>query len=206
MEYAAGDFLIGLNFLARVLQEPPSQQFLHEMRPLAGQIFAWPGASPDFPELMLKMLEKDSEKLATELAEEHLRLFTGPFPVVPLWESVWLENDGLLFGKKTLEAESLFLDWNVANDNPATEPLDHLGFELGLLAWLLELQENAPNSRSLSGKTPFEGISALLKGHILLYAPQVLEKIPTQAQTPFYRLVASNGLALLNTLASLPHP
>ena len=173
------------------------------MRPLCTQIFAWPGASSDLVPTLQAELEKDLPSLADTLAEEHARLFTGPSPVVPLWESVWVERDKLLFGAKTLQVEELFADWNLANGNPDREPLDHLGFELGFLAWLMDLAENDSRERSHSGHAPEDSSKALFNIHINAFAPQVLKKVSEETTSNFYKIIAQNGLKMLETLNSV---
>lgn len=172
------------------------------MREYGHSLLAWPGAMEKSCLAIYRELEQKPETLAGNLAEEHSLLFTGPDPLVPLWESVWLEREKLLFGKRTEQIERLFADWGLSNSDPDKNPLDHLAFEMGLLAWLIDLAAHDPCALSESGQNVKIAIKTLLHDHIMAFAPAVLVRMTEKAVSPFYRGIAENALLMLNNLAS----
>lgn len=205
-------YIIGLNFMGRVLQEPPHERFLRQMEDLVSQISAWPCMKVENGEPMLPrnaFLETGSSLAAKSIAADHLRLFSGPEPLVPPWASVWLERDALLFGSTTDAVRAVYDDWGVQIANAGHEPEDHLGFELSFMGYLLDVMKNNPLAASRSGVTPENALNTFLNESVMAFAPLVLEKASRCAKTPFYKYGCAHALALLENLrkdiASLSH-
>lgn len=186
------EYLVGLYFMARILQRAPDADFARQMAQFASELFDWPGVEAEEAAAMRAAVGEGL--LAPRLAEDHARLFSGPDPLAPPWESVWLEREGLLYGEKTEEARRFYLDWKI--DAPANEPADHLGFELAFLAWLLD----RPEDYSISGMSAADAASLILHEHIMAYAPLVLEQAAKRANTSFYKQASLNCLAMLRDL------
>ncbi len=189
--------LLALNFLARVFQEAPDKDFLLELASLAQEFSKWPRLDCNAPQLYT---ETNLEACVKELAAEHLRLFSGPSPLVPFWESVWLEREKLLFGERTDQVYATYADWGIAISNAGHDPEDHLGLELAFLAYLLGLKQTDPNAHSASGVPIDAAIKEFLTVHLLAFAPQALELAQSHAQTDFYKASCAHCLALLENL------
>lgn len=168
------DYIIaGLHYLGRVLQEPPDAVFLTETASLSA--------------LLPCPLSADPEDVATEAAADHLRLFSGPDPLTPPWESVWREKDKLLFGETTAQIARLYADWGLEIQGEGHAPQDHLGLELSFLAWLLECALN--DMLSLSGMPALSAARMLMEEHILQFAPQLLAEAQRHASSDYYRQI-----------------
>lgn len=71
------------------------------------------------------------------LSQEFTRLFLGPAaPVAPLWESVYADNDHLLFTQTTLDVRETYRTAGYVASAYPKEADDHLAIELDFLAAL----------------------------------------------------------------------
>lgn len=143
----------------------------------------------------------DIDEYLSDMAADHLRLFSGPNPLAPLWESVWLEKDNLLFGERTDEVADFYIQWGLVSTKANSEPPDHLGLELSFLAYLLrchggyEIYDNNDNA----GKAAIK----FLDQHVLKFALPVLEKSVIYADTKFYKWIVKNTLTMLENLRQI---
>lgn len=196
MQDSLDAYLVGLNFMARILQEAPNEPFLEQMTAFGAEVCAWPGVAAD----KQAKLQRAACEPRLALAEDHARLFAGPSPLAPPWESVWLEREKLLFGERTAQIARLYADWGLAS--AAHEPPDHLGLELAFLAMLLELASQKPEGPASTGQAALDTAKLLLGEHILQFAPALLKAASQAAQSGFYAQAAANCLAMLEQLES----
>lgn len=71
------------------------------------------------------------------LRDEFTRLFLGPaMPVVPLWESVQMDNDHLMFSQTTLDVREAYRATGFEASAYPKEADDHLAIELDYMAAL----------------------------------------------------------------------
>lgn len=197
------EYMVALQYMGRVLQSPPDVEFLEATGDIPAEFANW----PVFAGLDAECLAKPESvaNIATfqkRLAEDHLLLFSGPEAIAPPWESVWRERDKLLFGECTAQVASLYADWALAIIDGRRQPEDHLGLEISFLAWLLQNKLEHPGILAQSGQTLDEAIAGILNGHILEFAPQVLEKAAANATTAYYAAVCKLCMALLEGLRS----
>lgn len=182
-------WLAALNFFASIMREPPPAVFLAKVTEenLFDHFLQWscfgPDSESDINILRLDAKGRDAGGWATKLAEDHLRLFSGPHPLSPPWESVWCERDGLLFGEQTEKVRHIYQTWGLAAENEGREPEDHLSMELGFLAFLLSL---SPDARSASGSSPGTDLRAFLRDHCGTWMPQCLATASENAESVFY--------------------
>lgn len=123
-----------------------------------------------------------------QLHWDYTRMFIGPFalPALP-WESSYVRKDGLLFQGTTMEVRKLYDKYGVAVRDFNIEADDHVGLELDFMYHLNEL------CLSLCQESDFEKIKELieeqskfLQNHLLLFVPQLCEKMISAANTSFF--------------------
>lgn len=190
--------------LARLYRDPPEAALLAELAGL-DLAEAWPfapgdpGAGYGFAALGAALADPDRAKLSRELTAEHLRLFVGPgMPLVPLWGSVYLDEENLLLGESTLQLEAFLARAGLAPNLENREPLDHLGLLLWALGALLE--------RQAAGRAAPEDCAGplreLLQAHLSPWTPRCLELLAEKAESPFYHGLGELTAALLQGLAA----
>ncbi|MBR2789509.1 MAG: molecular chaperone TorD family protein [Eggerthellaceae bacterium] len=123
-------------------------------------------------------LEGEGGGLA-HLRDEFTRLFLGPAaPIAPLWESVYLDNDHLLFSRTTLEIRELYKTAGFAAGAAPKEADDHLAIELDFMAALAKRTAEALSAgdRALaSAYTVYQ--KAFLEQHLTRFVPQIIEQL-----------------------------
>lgn len=144
--------------------------------------------------------EDDMHGLYLQLHLDHLRLFSGPTPMAPPWESVWCEKDKLLFGKHTEEVFNFYAAWEVVIENAGHDPEDHLGLELAFALFLLQAMHGGQSVMSDQGQTPHEALLFFLERHILAWAGLCLKKASKEAESVFYQKVPELCWVMLNNL------
>lgn len=151
---------------------------------------SWPFGAPD-------ELDRIGADMAAALArpdvmasliEEHQRLFIGPDHLdAPPWGSVYLDEEGTLFGdshlalRRFLDAEGVFLQ------TTQHEPEDHIGLLFWAAAWLAEARRPVALRR-------------LLDEHILNWSEVYLTLFAKAARQPFYRALERLASLSLNSL------
>lgn len=187
--------------LAHLYQEPPDAPLLAELARL-DLAAEWPlphsaGSKLAFAALRKALAEKDFETLRQELRDEHMLLFIGlGMPLVPLWGSVFLNEENLLMGESTLKLEAFLADAGLGATLQGREPLDHLGLCLSALAVLLGRLPCGPAEGEAADR-----LKEFLAQHLSPWVPRCLELLAERAQSPFYRAVGELTAALLGSLA-----
>lgn len=127
-------------------------------------------------ECLLTMQQRIQEGKDT-LFEEYRRLFVGPAKkVAPPWGSVYTDPDQVLFGASTIDFK-LFLARNgIEISVSPTEPVDHFGVMLQLMAWIARNKEDL--------------LDEYLSKHFLTWATHFLEIVEREAQDAFYKACA----------------
>ncbi len=132
-----------------------------------------------------------SQNLAEDiLAKEFQALLIGPNTLAaPPWASVYLQEDGLLFGESTLRLIHFCKTHDIKIDTTMNEPPDHFGLLLWICALVLE------NDREDLLKT-------LLAEHLLPWSARFLSLFKDAAkESPFYSACASLATISLHFLA-----
>lgn len=153
---------------------------------------AWPfGASDELERIGADMATALSGPEAMEtLREEHQRLFIGPDHLdAPPWGSVYLEEEGTLFGDSTLALRQFLEAEGVALQTEQHEPEDHIGLQFWAAAWLAE------------AKRPI-ALRYLLNEHILCWSNAYLAEFGGTARHPFYRALERLARLTLDALQS----
>lgn len=128
-------------------------------------------------------LEDEQEE---SLAEAYQRLFVGPNTLpAPLWGSVYLDKENVLFGNSTLRLRRWLRSNGIDAQHDRNEPEDHIGTLLMMVAWLAEERQGGL-------------VEQLLTKHLLPWAPRYLELLLANAQHPFYLGLAQLAQITLN--------
>jgi putative dimethyl sulfoxide reductase chaperone len=90
--------------------------------------------------LIKKGIESLNSKEDEELAmQEFNRLFVGPDMLpAPLWESVYLGREHLLFEEETLKVRECYHEYGLSFVQENNEPDDHIVIELEFLSYLIQ--------------------------------------------------------------------
>lgn len=130
-------------------------------------------------------LEQDFDGLHWDFT----RMFIGPTRLpAPIWESAYVNNEGLIFQEETLRVRRLYLENNLMSLQHHREADDHLGLELDFMYQLSKLSidlVNETNTNQLE-KVLFDQ-SSFLKNHLLNWTPMFSEKVIKHAETQFYK-------------------
>jgi TorA maturation chaperone TorD len=138
-----------------------------------------------------------------ETKNEYQRLFIGPRPIpAPLWESVFLDKDHLLFGEDTLNVRRFYATCGLEFSERYAYPDDHISVELEFMCRLNNSAIKIITKPSFDDSlTEFYSICSLqlnfLEHHILRWVPQSFSLQLLHVSTLIYE-----GLAEL--LATFP--
>lgn len=188
--------------LSRLYQEPLDAPILEELVRL-DLTAAWPfilnsGTKRSFDVFKKTLESKDMEITRQELRDEHMLLFIGiGMPLVPLWGSVYLDEENLLMGKSTYELETFLSRAGLGITIKRREPLDHLSLALSAVSiFLVRLTEQSKNGGDAEPE-----LRELLETHLSPWVPRCLELLAEQAQTPFYRAIGELTATMLSGLS-----
>ncbi|MBN1535405.1 MAG: molecular chaperone TorD family protein [Anaerolineales bacterium] len=129
-----------------------------------------------------------------QIRDDHMRLFIGIGKMlVPPWESVYFNENHLLFQEQTLRVRNWYRRFGLESEKIFKEPDDHIGLELSFVAYLTKLALQALVEQD---KEKFEQLlkaqSIFLHEHLLAWGYDWCELMMDNAETDFYK-----GLALL---------
>jgi len=135
---------------------------------------------------------RDHDETLEDLRLDYTHLFVGPGNVlVPPCESVYFNNERLIFQEETLQVRHWYRRFGLESINLYKEPDDHAGLELAFLAHLaqlaLEAIEQADEARL---NEVLDAQKQFLIDHVGRWIPTWCDLITTHAQTDFYRGLA----------------
>lgn len=209
-EILLGEVLL-FGVLSQITQRDPKQEWLQKL--IAEDVFADSPLEGDHPDLVdgLRRLHEWCQANTAGIPDEELaalradftRLFVGiGKPVSPPWESVYFNEDRMIFQEQTLQVREWYRRFGLEAEKLYHEPDDHVGLELSFLAYLAglcltALQDNneAEFERALQAQCKF------LYEHPLTWIPYWCGLVEKHARTDFYRGLASLVRGSLYTLA-----
>lgn len=127
--------------------------------------------------------------------QDYFLLFEQSPPRCRPWESVWRDEAKLLFDEKTFQVREWYTRFGLRAPSYNREPDDHLGLELGFLAYLLDLAKEEDDQ--IKFHELMEGIGTFLQNHPMSWGPECLLEISREAQTDFFKGI---GLLAAGTL------
>ena len=129
-----------------------------------------------------------SESKALETVQlEYMSLFLGPGePLAPPWESMYTTNERLMFGQPALEVRAAMAGFGVELVAKYSQPEDHLGLELMLLATVAE--RDAQGTEADWRKSA--GLQAdFIKKHPLSWIEKLSQDADAHSDTGFYAAI-----------------
>ncbi|MCI2242351.1 Tat proofreading chaperone DmsD [Adlercreutzia faecimuris] len=150
----------------------------------------WPLVDDDVArEALALMTGGIAEGVGDDVVWEYRRLFVGPGPkAAPPWGSVYTDRECVVFGEATLALRQWMRENGISRPGDGTEPEDHIGLMLLLLAWV------ARNRADL--------LDDYAAAHLLTWAPHFLEEMEAAAASPFFEGLAALTRASLAGVAS----
>lgn len=205
-EILTGEGLL-LGMLGKMLYTSPNRDWLQELA--QGDLFTEAPFGGDQPlvqqgmEIMQTWCQENQDGVSDQtldaIQQDYLRLFIGVGKVLaPAWESVYFNEDRLIFQEQTLQVRQWYRRYHVEAEKIHKEPDDHLGLELIFLSYLAQLAlEDLQRKDDLAFAKHIEAQQQFLREHLLLFAPKWDELVEKHAATDFYRAL---GRMILGSL------
>lgn len=138
-------------------------------------------------------------EISNKLNWDFTRMFIGPYKLkAPLWESAYINKERLLFQTETLLVRREYLKYRLLPVNFGSEADDHLGLELHYLYQLNEMmKESFEKNDIVKVNGMIEDQISFLNDHLLVWVPQLKEKIIEHAKYDFYKGIVKILLGFL---------
>ncbi|MDR2826100.1 MAG: molecular chaperone TorD family protein [Deltaproteobacteria bacterium] len=158
----------------------------------------------------------DSSQLSSELRQllhspeairvaltEYNALFHAPELPVPLWESVWLSREQILFTEETSAVRAWYSRFGWEISRVGYEAEDHIGLETAFCGWLYdqEIQSVEQKAEPAGGaEADFPALRAFLREHYLRWVPQCFASLRVRAETSFWKSLLTSAELLTKIL------
>ncbi len=189
---------LAYRFLGEAFFEAPAVDLLEQLK--QDDLFAdWPlDCTNDAMKAGLDTLQTFLQGWQVENFDEVRRdfahLFIGPGPLLaPPWESVYRNEERLIFDKQTLQVRLLFRQFGMVVPTVHHEPEDHFGLEMMFVAHLCQVAlDGIRTGQAYQTDLALAGIDSFFREHVSTWAHPFLADVKEAAKTPYYR-----GLSLL---------
>ncbi|MBM4763513.1 molecular chaperone TorD family protein [Bacillus sp. B15-48] len=186
--------IFAYDLLRRTFLAEPTKEFVSQIQ--NNEFIALFPFKEEHPQLKAGV-EQVTEFFKTFTVDEHFeqlhwdytRMFIGPYQIpAPIWESAYVNKDGLLFQEETLQVRRLYLQNNLALQQESYEPEDHLGLELDFMYQLSSLLTDLVKDEKIEqlNKTIKDQHSFIIE-HLLNWSPIFCENVNNHADTDFYK-------------------
>lgn len=120
---------------------------------------------------------------------DYTRMFIGPYELpAPMWESSYVNRDGLLFQEETLRVRRLFLENSFEPLQVGREADDHLGLELDFMYQLSSIANDLAKEGNIKQLNKIlADQSYFLNEHLLNWTPLFRKNVVKHADTDFYK-------------------
>lgn len=135
------------------------------------------------------LLAARKENFSLELAREYTRLFINAVPhvVAPPYGSVYMEKDGLVFGKTTSEVLRFYHERGFTLKEDLADLPDHIAHKLEFMGILTDREARVSGNE----KVQLEELQMAFLSHFLLpWVPTFCERVIEHSRSPFYRFLA----------------
>jgi TorA maturation chaperone TorD len=170
---------------------PPVEATLHSVKQLGRSLRA---VCPPAAEAADRM-EADwlTHEAIDELAIDHARLFVGPFALLaPPYGSVYLEGERRLMGDSTLAVDYCYREFGLEVAAGFNGTPDHIAAELEFMHFLVIKELEALDGGDLDRAQQFRRKQgSFLERHLAAWAPVFSRSVEEQAQTGFYKDLAT---------------
>lgn len=135
-----------------------------------------------------------------DLHWDYTRMFIGPYELpAPMWESSYVNRDGLLFQEETWKVRRLYLVHNLESIQYGREADDHLGLELDFMYQLSKTARDVIDEGDMSQLySILESQKYFLNHHLLNWTPAFARKVAKHANTDFYKEIVKVLVGYLN--------
>lgn len=143
----------------------------------------------DYFESFVKNLSGDRGEVGLEMSREYTRLFINGFPkvVAPPYGSVYLEKDGLVFGKTTSGVLRFYHEAGFTLKEDIGDLPDHIAHEFEFMEILTAREAHTTGPE----KVRLEEIQMeFLSQYILSWVPAFCGKVKEGSSSAFYRTLA----------------
>lgn len=169
------------------LQEP-SEQFLRALKEILKDLS---GYHPDLDEgvNLLSSVASTAQlsALIPDLLTEFTRLFIGPLPV-PLYESVYRSENGLVMQEETLAVRRKYLEAGLVVNPQRSFPDDHIGAELEFIFYLC--QKAGQVQQAEQQEIHFKIQQDFFREHLSVWVPPMCDRLFAEAESPYFKGVA----------------
>jgi TorA maturation chaperone TorD len=177
--------------LQRFFAEPPEAAFLQQLAQDASfaALAEFSQGAQQLVAYLHTFATGDQAGQMTELHQDYNRLFIGPGPLpAPMWESVYLDREHLLFGEDTLRVRQFYARFGLVFEHLGRQPEDHIAIELDFMATLIRrtlahLDAGDPSA----AQELLQAQAEFLQDHLLRWAIPSFEIFAEQAATPYYQ-------------------
>lgn len=123
------------------------------------------------------------------IRRDYMRLFIGPNRLpAPPWESVYCNEERLLFDEQTLQVRLLYRQFGMTIPTDDNEPEDHFGLEMMFVAHLCQLGLEAIRTDQQGYiDLVLAAIDSFFRDHIGVWSQPFLADFIDGAKTPYYR-------------------
>ena len=131
----------------------------------------------------------------SDLRLEFTRLFIGPSPV-PLYESVYRSESGLLMQEETLAVRRKYMEAGLVVNPKESLPDDHIGTELEFIFYLCQKATQAGEGEAR--ETLLRIQQEFFKEHLVLWVSSLGDRLFQEAQSPYFKGVAKTTKGFVN--------
>lgn len=118
--------------------------------------------------------------------EEYNRLFVGPNVLpAPLWESVYLGKEHILFEEQTLQVRECYRKHGLSYIREKNEPDDHIVSELEFLSYLI--QKTLETNKLEKARYLLNEQISFLDDHLLKWCPQFCAMLSDSSKIALYK-------------------
>jgi putative dimethyl sulfoxide reductase chaperone len=133
---------------------------------------------------------RSSETLLKEAVSEYNDLFVGPNPLpAPLWESVYLGREHILFDEQTLKARTFYRKYGLNFIFENNQPDDHIAVELEFLAYLIRASLESESVSALNELMKDQ--LSFMNSHLGNWVPSFCGRLLKGTEHPLYQGLAS---------------
>jgi TorA maturation chaperone TorD len=192
--------VLTLGLLSNILYSEPDLAFLQQLA--EGDVFSEAPFAEDQPDTIagLELLSNWSKTLLSdgngstfeEVKVDYMRLLVGTEDFkTPPWESVYFNEERIIFHEKTLKVRAWYRRFGLASEKLYNEPDDHIALEISFIAHLASLSLEALNTNDkMAFEKTLKAQHDFLEEHLLRWGPTWCTLVYENAQTDFYKGVA----------------
>ncbi|MBM4334262.1 MAG: molecular chaperone TorD family protein [Deltaproteobacteria bacterium] len=127
------------------------------------------------------------DQLSPGLLQEFTRLFVGPVPV-PLYESVYRSESGLLMQQETFSVRAKYLEAGVVVNPENSFPDDHIGAELEFVFYLCQKAGQAEDAKMRDALMEMQ--YRFFQEHLITWVSPLCDRIYAEAESSYYKGIA----------------